>query len=852
MRPLHRYVVLPSLPKRLRALLDIAYNLWFSWEHEAVDLFRRIDVDLWRKSHHNPVTLLATVGQKRLEELSSDEGYLAQMDRVARHLERYLKDRAWYQTQELPDEGNCIAYFSLEFGVADCLPLYSGGLGILAGDHLKSASDLGLPLVGVSLMYQTGKARQYLNRDGWQGEAVIMNDFYNIPISPVTNGERTPVIIEIPLENRLVYAQIWKSQVGRVPLYLLDTNIKENSPQDQQITDELYGGDLESRIQQEIVLGIGGVIALQALDLAPTACHMNEGHSAFLGLERIRQLRQSTKLNFSEALEATRVGNLFTTHTPVPAGIDKFPEPLIQRYLAPYVEKLGISWEQFMGLGRIDPADAHEEFSMAVLALNLAAKANGVSKLHRIVSQDMWQNAWPGVPLEEVPIDSITNGVHFKSWISEEMADLYDRYLGTDWSRYVSKSSIWKRIDRIPIEELWRTHERRKAILISFARQQLHSQLKARGAPSMELDDAMEALNPEALTIGFARRFATYKRSTLIMSDIERLKKILGNKERPVQLIFAGRAHPKDNPGKEMIRQVIHLARYEDLRNKIVFLEDYDLNLARYMVQGVDVWLNTPRRPLEASGTSGMKASANGAINLSILDGWWDEAYNRQVGWAIDLGEDYDDHAYQDTVEASALYDLLEGEVLPLFYTRGRDGLPREWLNMMKAGLKELCPVFNTHRMVMEYAERFYMPSFDRVKKMTQNNYKHAKELAVWKERIRKEWEHIRTLQVTPYDDENLHIDDKFAVRVLLNLGQLSPDDVQVELWNGLVNPDGEIVKGQPVALSLEKTDENGNHQYHGAVDCQTSGQMGYALRILPRHPDMTSPFETRLITWAT
>ncbi len=863
MRPSHTFRVIPSLPPRLERLRDLAHNLWWTWNHEAIGLFRRLDRDLWETSGHNPVLMLGTIRQERLEQVAEDDGFLAHCDRVHREFDRYLKSKGtWYhKTYGKAAEGQApgvsehrIAYFSAEFGLTESLGIYAGGLGILAGDHLKSATDLGLPLIAVGLLYQQGYFRQYLNPDGWQQELYPDNDFYNLPLTLERQLSGTPLVIEVEYPGRIVKAQVWRVHVGRVPLYLLDTNIEANLSQDRDITDQLYGGDAEMRICQEILLGIGGIRALEALGLRPSVCHMNEGHSAFLALERIRLLMMENNLSFAEAREAAAAGHVFTTHTPVPAGIDWFSPDLVDRYFSQYYPKLGISREQFLGLGRKNPSDANGYFCMAILAMRLANRTNGVSQLHARVSREMWQDVWPQVPTQEIPIIGITNGIHPRSWISHDMADLYDRYLGPRWIERPADLSIWQRVLRIPDEELWRTHERRRERLVAFARRRLRTQLEQRGSRPPEIRQAEEVLDPEALTIGFARRFATYKRATLLFHDVERLSRIVGDRDRPVQIIFAGKAHPRDNPGKELIRQIIHHARRADFRNRIVFIEDYDMVVARYLLQGVDIWLNTPRRPHEASGTSGMKAAANGALNLSVLDGWWDEAYTAETGWAIGAGEEYGDDQvdYQDQVEANALYDLLEKEIIPLFYERGRDGLPRGWIAKMKAAMRDHAGVFNTNRMVREYTEACYLPSAERSERLNENDLERAKVLAAWKARVRQEWDKIRIERVTAESAESqeLKVGDQLRVEAVVNLGALKPTDVGVELYYGLLDAEGLIVDGQALPTLIAQSKGNGTYVFAGAITCRTSGRHGYALRIVPHHEDLGTALEMGLILW--
>jgi glycogen phosphorylase len=856
MRPSHTFRVVPCLPPRLERLRELAHNLWWTWNHEAIELFRRLDGDLWRSTGHNPVLMLGTIRQERLEQIVDDDGFMAHLDRVYGEFDRYLKSAAtWYAKTHAGADDARIAYFSLEFGLTESLGIYAGGLGILAGDHLKSASDLGLPLAAVGLLYQQGYFHQYLNPDGWQQELYPDNDFYNLPLTLERQLSGAPLTVEVEYPGRTVKAQVWRAQVGRVPLYLLDANIECNRPEDRDLTDQLYGGDDDMRIRQEIMLGIGGIRALTALGIRPNVCHMNEGHSAFLALERIRVLMEECRLSFPEAREVATVGHVFTTHTPVSAGIDWFHPDLVDHYFRHYYPRLGLSRHEFLGLGRLNPNDAQGFFCMAVLALRLANRSNGVSRLHARVSQQMWQEIWPGVPVAEVPILGITNGIHPRSWISRDMADLYDRYLGPRWVERPAEQEIWQRVARIPDEELWRTHERRRERLVAFARRRLTEQLQQRGTHPSEVQQAEQVLDPEALTIGFARRFATYKRGTLLFHDLERLARIVGDKDRPVQLIFAGKAHPRDNPGKELIRQIIHHARRPEFRNRIVFVEDYDVVVGRYLVQGVDVWLNTPRRPHEASGTSGMKATANGALNLSVLDGWWDEGYSPETGWAIGHGEEYepDQAAHQDRVEADALYNLLEKEIVPLFYDRGVDGLPRGWIARMKAAMCNHAGVFNTNRMVREYTEACYLPSARRSLRMLGEDLQWAKALAAWKEHVRKEWGSLRIERIWTEqgDGQELQVGDQLQVQAEVYLGALKPTDVSVQLYHGQVDGEGIIVDGRTLPMLIAQSKGKGRFVFAGAIPCETSGRHGYALRIVPAHEDLGTAFEMGLLLWA-
>ena len=719
-------------------------------------------------------------------------------------------------------------------------------------DHLKSASDLGLPLVAVGLLYRKGYFRQYLNADGWQQEYDIENDFFNLALEKVLdkNGETMKVDVDLP--GRKVYAQIWKANVGRIELYYLDANIEENSIEDRDITAQLYGGNLETRIQQEILLGIGGVKALDKLGIKPTIYHMNEGHSAFLSLERIRQLMANKHLDKNTAREVVYSSNIFTTHTPVPAGNDIFPIDMVQKYFADYVKHIDMTMDEFIRLGRINPDDQKESFCMTVLALNLSAENNGVSELHGHVSRAMWKDIWKGVPVNELPIDSITNGIHTLSWISFDMQNLLDRYLGPRWRTKPLEYEIWERVQKIPDAELWRTHERRKERLIDFCRERIKTQITNRGVKKKRNRTCqLQILSPEALTIGFARRFATYKRGTLLFRDLERLKKIINNSERPVQIIFAGKAHPHDNGGKELIRNIAEICRREDFRDHIVFLEDYDINVARYMVQGVDVWLNNPRRPLEASGTSGMKVPPNGGLNFSVLDGWWDESYDGQNGWAIGNREEYTDLEYQDEVESKALYNVLENEIIPLFYERGRDNIPRQWVAAMKWSMQTVCPVFSTNRMVQIISTNSYNNASKRYFNMTENEFAKAKELKSWKQDIYSKWSKVlfeNTISEMP--SGNLKVGSKFEVKTIVNLGDIAPDSVRVELYYGKLSMKEDIL--EPITVEMKHSADlgNGRHSFTGTLECTNSGQSGYAIRMYPYHKDLSYKFDMKLIIW--
>jgi starch phosphorylase len=849
MKILRSFSVIPALPRELQPVYKIAKNLWWCWNPEAVELFRRIDRTKWTALNHNPIKLLGEISPARIQELVNNESFMDHVKRVEEDLDAYMEEETWFKQCE---DGTCalkVAYFSAEFGLHESTPIYSGGLGVLAGDHLKSASEIGMPLIGVGLLYRQGYFNQYLNIDGWQQEEFRDNDFFTMPLDQQKDDKGKPIIISIMLADGEVFAQIWKLQVGRVPLYLLDTNIEQNSPEHRKLTAQLYGGDMLMRISQEILLGIGGIRALRALGIHFDVCHMNEGHSAFLALERIKVQMEENKLSFAEAREVVKAASVFTTHTPVPAGNDRFPEEVLMPFMRHYFPALGLSQEEFMGLGREHPDDRKENFCMTVLALNFSTYANGVSKLHGEVSRAMWKNMWPGVPTSEIPIKSITNGIHIRSWISDEMKLLFDRYLGPRWKENPVDMDVWERVYNIPDYELWRGGERLREHLANFARSRLKKSLVRRGASAEEIAAAEQVLNPDVLTIGFARRFATYKRADLIFKDIERLKNILTNKKMPVQIVFSGKAHPADKQGKELIKEIVHIARRPELRNKIVFLEDYDMRVARYLVQGCDVWLNNPRRPLEASGTSGMKVVPNGGLNLSILDGWWCEGYATDNGWALGSGEEYADTETQDLIESRALYDLLEREVIPLFYRRAADGVPRDWLQMVKRSMATICPVFNTNRMVRDYYYETYRPAFLHTVKLAAQDFKQAKHLAMWKSKIRRQWSNLSIKKVDFEKKEFLTLGGKFSVSVTVNLGDIHPDEVKVQICTGILNKDGEL--DDFALFPMEDVSCEGNTcTFKGEVFGEKSGLNGCAIRILPYHGDMVHPFERGLIYW--
>lgn len=699
------------LPRRINRLGHLAYNLWWTWNPEAQRLFIRIDRTLWERTNHNPIRFLNQVGRTRLKAMIQDRYYLDFYDRILRQFDDYLKSRNTWFAHTYPERSaQTIAYFSTEFGLHETLPIYAGGLGVLSGDHIKGASDLGLPLVAVGFLYTQGYFSQHISEDGWQEARYQRLKFEELPLLPILDQEGKPLTIQVELPGRTVQARLWEIRVGRVPLYLLDSDVEGNSPPDRELTSRLYSSDLDLRISQETILGIGGVRALRAIGYDPQVWHMNEGHSAFLALERIHELVKSSK-SFEEASNLVRSSTVFTTHTPVPAGSDEFPHWLIDKYFSHLWPQLGLTRDQF-----IDLACNHlpwgDTFSMPILAFRLSEKHNGVSELHGHVARKMWGFLWPDKPVDEVPITYITNGVHTGTWLARRLRNLYDRYLGNTWLEHLEDPAIWERIEEIPDSELWTIRRHLKRKLVYYMRERAREQWLTASVHPVQTIAAGVLLDPYVLTIGFARRFATYKRADLILYDLERLFRILNRPNMPVQIIYAGKAHPADEPGKLLIQKVYRAVKRAESGGRLVFLEDYDMNLARYLIQGVDIWMNTPRPPNEASGTSGQKAAMNGVLNFSVLDGWWHEGYNGHNGWAIGDNQVYDSQEKQDEADALSLYDTLENEIIPLYYReRSADGLPGDWIARMKESIRTLAPRFSIQRMIKEYTERMYFPA---------------------------------------------------------------------------------------------------------------------------------------------
>lgn len=846
-----RITVFPIMPTRINRLYELAYNLWWSWHPEARTLYSTLNPDLWEQVGHNPVRFLSELQPRLLEKAAANTEYLDVYDSVIHDFDYYMHPRpddTWF-THTYPELADkTIAYFSAEFGINEALPIYSGGLGILSGDHCKEASDLGLPFVGVGFLYPQGYFRQRVTRDGVQEAFYDKLHFSEAPAIPAIGPDGNEVVISVDLPGRRIYAKVWKVMVGRIPLYLMDTDVAPNAPNDRELSARLYGGDREIRICQEIVLGIGGVRALRALGISPAAWHINEGHAAFLSLERCRELVASG-LSFNEAREAVASNALFTTHTPVPAGNDTFNYDLIDKYFGSYWGELGLTREQFLNVAREDHGWG-STYGMTVLALHLTGHHNGVSKLHGDVSRKMWQFLWPGIEGDEVPISYVTNGVHTFSWIAKEMNELFGRYLDPDWGRYVDVQDFWDRhIDAIPDDELWKTHVLRKEMLIEYARRRLKSQHLRLGEGMAQITEIEHMIDPNALIIGFARRFATYKRAALIFRDMERLKRILNNPKRPVQIIFAGKAHPADEPGKALIQQIYQASRTDDFRGKIIFLEDYDIDMARYLVAGTDLWLNNPIRPYEASGTSGQKAALNGQPNCSILDGWWAEGYNGKNGWAIGEEREYHDQEVQAEADSISLYHLFEEEIIPTFFERDASGTPHRWTAYMKEAIRTCTPQFSMRRMIKEYTTRFYVPEMKQSEVVEQNHYKYARTLATWKEHVRHGWENME-MYVDGRREGQLSLGESLDIRAWIRMSELQPDDISVELVYGTIKD--ELAEAQHVLpMTYIRRELDGSYRYEIHLQPPKSGSIAYNVRVVPCHPALSEKYELGLIRWA-
>ncbi|GAB6157152.1 glycosyltransferase family 1 protein [Desulfotomaculum varum] len=838
--------VSPLLPERISRLKELSYNLWFSWHPEAQELFRRLDETAWENYNHNPVKMLLQVKSDSLERAAADPDYLALYDKVFDALERYMNDAGWFKTNYPHLVDKPVAYFSAEFGLHESLPIYSGGLGVLAGDHCKAASDLGVPLVGVGLLYKQGYFTQRINREGWQEAHYPYQNYNEMPVKPALDREGKEIIVGVELPGRTVYLKVWQVQVGRVTIYLMDADITLNNRHDRQLTAQLYGGNKDTRIAQEMLLGIGGVRALRQLGIHPAAWHINEGHAAFLCLERLQELVRSG-IPLATAKEVVRANTLFTTHTPVPAGHDVFDADKVDYYFNHYYDKLGVDRNGFLSFGWDDQKN---NFNMTILAMNFAAYCNGVSKLHGQISRQMFHYLYQHIPVEEVPIFSVTNGIHTLTWLSEELAELFNNYLNSGWANTICETSLWQAVDQIPDEKLWEVHLNLKKKAINFFRQAVKKHKLRNQEPAEMIAEVNQYFNPEAFTIGFARRFATYKRATLLFKDMERLAGLFSDPERPVQLIFAGKAHPADRPGQDLIKRIYEISQQEPFRGKIVFIENYDMNVARHMVQGVDLWLNTPRWPMEASGTSGMKAAANGVINCSVLDGWWPEAYNGENGFAVGQHTGYQSDEEQDRDDAYHLYSLLEEQIIPAFYERN-NGYPYRWIKMMKNCIKTIVPVFSTERMVKEYTDRFYSQAIRRAEQFACQHFQVAGQLQDFKRYLKDNWHHVAVKQVdaNTIKRKELMAGETLELACDVYLGPIQPDNVVVEVVHGCEGDHTLVgIKTTPLQVTGQKGE--GIYHYQGGFTLD-QGTCGFTVRIRPQHPLFATKFELPLASWA-
>jgi starch phosphorylase len=847
MNGLQTYQVFPATPEPLKFLERLARNLWWCWHMDAIELFRRINPRLWSQSGRNPILFSTLIPQERLDDLAQDESYLAHLQRVQQKFE----SQVWDKTQEplAREKEGLIAYFSMEFGIHESVPLFAGGLGVLAGDHLKAASDRGLPLVGIGLLYRKGYFHQFLNNQGWQQEEYPETDIFHLPVKRAKDPAGQDVRVSIQGPEGDIHAVVWQIWVGRIPLYLLDTNIAENLPPVRDITDRLYAGEGKQRLAQEVLLGIGGMRALRKLGLTPAVCHMNEGHSAFCSLERLCQIKSDLGIDLPTALEIIPRTTVFTTHTPVAAGHDEFATEMVKPYVVPLEECLGVTSDEIIAWGQPSGTAVDTPLSMFVLGLRMSQYHNGVSKLHGQVARRMWAHVWPGWPEDEVPIAHITNGVHIPSWLSVENAHLFERYLGPEWYLHTAENDLAERIDQIYDDELWQAREMSRARLVRVCRGLMVRQYGRRNASQAVMREAETVLDPDILTIGFARRFATYKRATLLLKDLDRIDAILNSKERPVQIIFAGKAHPKDDQGKEIIKQIIEFAQRSKIRHRIVFLEDYDINVARNLVQGVDVWLNTPRRPMEACGTSGMKAAINGVLNVSVLDGWWCEGFSEETGWAIGGGEEYPDHDYQDMVDSQALYNLLENDVIPCFYESKNGRASERWTRMMKASMKMVLQQFCSHLMADRYTKRYYQAAAANYQTITGNAAEQAFQLLKQKQRLQDMWNKIGLKAPVPLQSGPFRVGEAFQIKTEIFLGKLTPEEVRVELYYGSLKSIDALAEGQTQIMEVHKDNGDGNYTYACRLPCEVSGRFGFTVRVTPEGDDHLR-FTPGLIAW--
>ena len=850
----NRITVNPQLPKRINRLEEIANNLWWSWNTDFLKLFKEIDIDLWETCERNPVKFLKLVDQKRLEEFETNEEFLKVYDKLVTDYDNYMNSHETWYDKQYPNskDKNLIAYFSAEYGLDEILPIYSGGLGILSGDHLKSASDLGLPFVAVGLLYKNGYFDQKINEYGIQESEYQNLDIPNLPITPVKTKEGGELIISVKFRGEDVYLKVWQINVGRVKLYLMDSDIKENKAEFRETTLKLYGGDKETRIRQEIILGIGGARLIKTLGLKPKVYHMNEGHSSFLTLELIRDTMEEKEVSFNIAKDIVSAKTIFTTHTPVPAGNDIFDIGLVDQYFSDFWGKLGISREKFLRLGMKCQDGLEPGFNMGILALKIAAKKNGVSKLHGAVSRELFGDVWPNIASNETPITYVTNGVHTCTWLAPGLKKLYNEYLAPYWQDNIHIESTWKKINDIPDEKLWKEHMNRKRKLLDFVKENITDRLKDTGIGYDSIKEITSKLDPNALTIGFARRFATYKRATLIFRDFERITEILNDEERPVQLIFAGKAHPADKEGQDLIKYIHEISMVPQFKGKIFLLENYNIAMARYLVSGVDVWLNNPRRPMEASGTSGQKAAINGVVNFSILDGWWAEGYDMRNGWSIGSNKEYRSYDEQDNADSNSIYNTLENKIVPAYYNKDKNGISKEWMTLMKNSIMSNAGKFSTARMLVDYTQKLYMPLYDLSNKYY-NNLESVTEFNQWKKDLYMNWDDIVITQDHNVNNKKFDAGNSIEVSCQVKLPNISPDSIRVEVYFGKIMNNGNVDNINIIPMKVVKSNEKEKiYTYKAKIDLTTGGDYGYTFRVVPKHEMLLDSENLNLVKWIT
>ena len=847
----NKIVVNPQLPKRINRLGEIANNLWWSWNTEFLRLFKEIDIDLWETVEKNPVKFLKRVSQEKLEAVSEKWEFLKEYDRIVENFDDYMSSRnTWFNRTYPENKKDVIAYFSAEYGLDQILPIYSGGLGILSGDHLKSASDLGIPIVAVGLLYRNGYFTQYINGKGNQETEYKDIDIDTLPITKVKGEDGEDLIIYLKFPKKGLYLKVWQINVGRVKLYLLDSDIDENIEEYRNITTTLYGGNQETRIQQEMILGMAGVSLLKSLKINPTVYHMNEGHSAFLTLELIKNIIKEKKVSFDIAKEIVTSKTVFTTHTPVPAGNDIFPLELVRKYFKDFWIKLGISEEEFLALGMKPDSKNETGFNMGILALKIAGKKNGVSKLHGEVSRELFGEVWPNIAANESPITYVTNGIHTCSWLASNLKDLYNRYLTPYWQDNIYKDEIWEKIENIPDEKLWEEHTKRKIKLLQMVKENTTNRLRRSGYSYEEINRITSNLNPEALTIGFARRFATYKRATLIFKDIERMTQILNDSQRPIQIIFAGKAHPADKEGQDLIKYIHEISMKPQFKGKIFLLENYNIAMSRLLVSGVDVWLNTPRRPMEASGTSGQKASVNGVINFSVLDGWWAEGYNSYNGWTIGTNKEYDNYEEQDIADSNGIYYTLENKIVPTYYEKDKNGISKKWLKIMKNSIISTGGRFSTARMLVDYTNQLYIPLCNLYNKYC-SQLDLVSEYEIWKKEIRTNWDDIVISQEKNAESLTIDAGNEIEVYCKVKLPNISQDSIEAQVYYGQFEENGTMDHVQIIPMKLVEADDAAReYHYMAKIELTTGGNFGYTFRVMPKHEMLLDSANLDLIKW--